>query len=263
LRKHVGDGGKKLGVREIFYYSCVANSDRDDEAADTADVFLVASRGSNDAGGPQVERGERAVEMDEVFDPGSLCAGNTATTVGDEEGCDHAPADRFAVKQDFVARNLLDGVPDRVAEIENHAQAVFALVLVDDRGFHADRRGDHFFKRFRVACEDIVSVLLHEAEERAVADDSGLDALHQACAKFAVGEGAEDVDVGKDGSGMMEAADEVFAFGKIDAGLSTDGGVDLGEEGCRDLYVANSTHEDSSDESADVADDAAAECDED
>ena len=59
----------------------------------------------------------------------------------------------------------------------------------------------------------------------------------------------------------MEAADEVLAFGEIDARLAADRGVNLGQEGCGDLYVTDAPHEDGSDKAADVANDATAEGD--
>ena len=62
----------------------------------------------------------------------------------------------------------------------------------------------------------------------------------------------------KTATGMMEAADEVFAFGKIDAGFAADGGIDLGEECGGHLNVVDSAHEDRGEESANVAHDAAA-----
>jgi len=200
--------------------------------------------------------------MDEVFDACGLSTGNAATAVGNIEGGDHTPADGFAVQQDFVFRDLFNGVADSMTEVEDHAQAVLAFVFVYYRGFHADGCGDHFFKRLRVTSEDVVSMIFHEAHEGSIPDDSGLDAFHEASAEFAIGKGAENADVSENCSGMMKAANEVFAFGKIDAGLAADRRVDLGEEGCGDLQVADAAHEDGGNEAADVTDDAAAECDE-
>ena len=69
----------------------------------------------------------------------------------------------------------------------------------------------------------------------------------------------EEVGVGEDGLRMVEAADEIFSGGEVDAGLAADGGVDLGEEGGGDLHVADAAHVDGGEEAGDVADDAAAE----
>ena len=100
------------------------------------------------------------------------------------------------------------------------------------------------------------------AKSLGVAEDARLDGLLQAGAEFGGREGGEQVDVGEDGARLVEAADEVFAGGEVDAGLAADGGVDLGEEGGRDLDEGHAAHVDGGEEAGDVADDAAAECDE-
>jgi hypothetical protein len=104
--------------------------------------------------------------------------------------------------------------------------------------------------------------LFHEAEEAGVANDASFDAFEEACAKFAVGESLEDVDVGEDRARVVKAADEIFSGGKVDAGFAADGGVDLGEEGGRDLDVVDTAHVDGGEEAGEVADDAASEGDE-
>ena len=55
---------------------------------------------------------------------------------------DAAPGDRFAVQELAVVGGGLDGVADGVAEVEDHAQAGFLLVLADDLGLDADAGGD-------------------------------------------------------------------------------------------------------------------------
>ena len=104
-------------------------------------------------------------------------------------------------------------------------------------------------------------VFFHEAHQRAVADDAGLDAFHQAGAQFAIGQRAEHIDVGKHREGMMKAADKVLALGKIDAGFAADGRIDLREESRGHLHIADSAHEDGSKKPADIAHDAAAKSD--
>ena len=97
------------------------------------------------------------------------------------------------------------------------------------------------------------------SDEAGVVDDAGFDGLVEAGAELRGGEGGEEVGVGVDGDGVVEGADEVFARGKVDAGLATDGGVDLGEEGAGDLDVGDSAHVDGGEEAGDVADDSATE----
>src|SRR5262249_14857222 len=152
----------------------VADSDRHDVAADATNVLLVATGRGDHLWRTQGKCWKRTIEVDQIFEPRSLSAGNAASAMGNVEGCDHAPSDCFAVQQGLVASGLLDGVANRMAEIENHAQAVFAFVLVDDGCFHPDGCSDDSFKSFGVACEDLVCVFLHEAHERTVANDAGL-----------------------------------------------------------------------------------------
>ena len=73
------------------------------------------------------------------------------------------------------------------------------------------------------------------------------------------GKGGEEVDVGEDGERVVEAADEVLAGGEVDAGLAAEGGVDLREDGGGDADVADAAHVDGGEEAGHVADDAAAE----
>ncbi len=60
----------------------------------------------------------------------------------------------------------------------------------------------------------------------------------------------------------MEAAEEVFAVGEVDACLSAYGGVDLGEQGGGHLDVVDAAHVDGGEKAACVAEDAAAESEE-
>ncbi len=75
----------------------------------------------------------------------------------------------------------------------------------------------------------------------------------------AAGRVREGVDVGEDGEGVVEAADEVLAGDEVDAGFAAEGGVDLGEDGGGDADVADAAHVDGGEEAGEVADDAATE----
>ena len=59
--------------------------------------------------------------------------------------------------------------------------------------------------------EDGGGVFFEVGEEAGVVDDAGFDGLLQAGAELGGREGAEEVGVGEDGRGVVEAADEVFA----------------------------------------------------
>jgi len=199
--------------------------------------------------------------VDEVFQALKLAGGDRAALTRDRESGDHAPADGFAMQQEFIAGGLLEGVAYRVAEIEDHAQAVFALVAVHHAGLDADGRGDHFLEGLGVAGQDRIGILFQEADQGAVADDAGLDALHEAGAELTLGQSAENRDVGEDPEGMVETPDQVFALRQVDTGFAADARIDLREEGCGHLDVGDAAHVNAGEESAYVADDAAAEGD--
>ena len=59
----------------------------------------------------------------------------------------------------------------------------------------------------------------------------------------------------------MEAADEVLAVPRIDAGLAANGEIDLRQQRRRDLHQAHAAFQDAGGESRQVADDAAAQRD--
>ncbi len=162
----------------------------------------------------------------------------------------------------LVAGGGLDGVADGVAEVEDHAEAGLFFVFADDVGFDADRGGYDAGEGFCVGTffvEQGIGILFHEAEEAGVVDDAGFDAFLEPGAELGGGKGAEEVGVGEDGLGVVEAADEVFAGEEVDAGFASDGGVDLCEQGAGELDVADTAHVDGGEEAGDVADDASTE----
>ena len=58
---------------------------------------------------------------------------------------------------------------------------------------------------------------------------------------------------------MVEAADKVFSGAKVDSSFTTEGRVDLGEEGGGELDVGDSAHVDGGEEAGDVSNDSATE----
>ena len=62
---------------------------------------------------------------------------------------------------------------------------------------------------------------------------------------------------------LMEGADEILAAAGVDAGLAADGGIDLRQQRRRHLHDAHAAPDDRRCEAGEVADDAAAERDDD
>jgi hypothetical protein len=90
-----------------------------------------------------------------------------------------------------------------------------------------------------------------------------LDHLGHAVAEFALRQRLQVRGVDKDKRRLVEGADEILALWRVDGRLAADGAVDHGEQRRGHLHVAHAAHERGSDEAAEVADDAAAEGDDD
>ncbi len=100
---------------------------------------------------------------------------------------------------------------------------------------------------------------LHQVEDGGIADHAILHCLEQTRAVFALRQGRQHVGIDQHRQRLMKRADKVFACLQIDAGLAADGRVNLCQQSCRNLHHRNATHESRREESADIADDSAAE----
>ena len=168
---------------------------------------------------------------------------------------DHADRDGLTVREVDIISELFCGVADGVAEIQDHAQTGVVLVDGDDVALDPDAFAD-----------DALDVLFvvgrgHHIEDFPVGDVAVLDDLGHAVGKGLIGQGGENRWVDEHETGLVECADEVFALGHIHAGLAADRGIDLREQGGRDLAQRDAAQEGRRREAGDVADDATAERD--
>ncbi len=128
----------EFGVGDVVDDLGGADGGGEDVGAFAAAVLLVAVGEGYEFGGGGFEGGQGAVAEDGFGDAVGLRGGDGATAEGDVEGGDAAPGDGFAVEELLVVGGGLDGVAEGVAEVEDHAEAEFFFVLVDDVGFDAD-----------------------------------------------------------------------------------------------------------------------------
>ncbi len=175
----------------------------------------------------------------------------------------HADGDCLAVDQAVrVAGGGLQRVAEGVAEVEQGALALVALVGATTCGLGAagDRDG---LIALRPAGGDRAPVRLQPGEELRVADEAVFRHLGVAGVEDARGQRVEHAGVGEHQRRLVEGADKVFAARRVDAGLAADGGVDLREQRGRHLHDAHAAPHDRRGEAGEVADDAAAEGDDD
>ncbi len=104
-------------------------------------------------------------------------------------------------------------------------------------------------------------MLLEPVKKSAVVDEPVLDHLGQARAQFARREGCQRTEVRNHGTGLMKRPDQVLAARVIHAGLAADGGIDLRQQRRRHLHEIDAALITGRRKSGDVADHAAAECD--
>ena len=101
----------------------------------------------------------------------------------------HAPGDGFTVQEVLVTGFGFQRVADGVSEIEDAAQAGFALVGGNHLGLHLHTFGDQPFQRGGIALQDALAVLLHEVEDVGAANDAALQGFVKAGAEFALARG--------------------------------------------------------------------------
>src|ERR1700722_11349052 len=100
----------------------------------------------------------RQADLAEVaLDPFGVRRRREPARGGKIEGERHAERDRLAMQQPVgKSRRRLEGVPERVAEIEQRTVAGLALVARDYVGLHATARGDRVLARRGAAGEEVV-----------------------------------------------------------------------------------------------------------
>ena len=174
----------------------------------------------------------------------------------------HAEADGFAVQPALVAADRLERVAERVAEVQQRAPALLALVLGDDRGLDLAAAANRMRQRCRVEAPQVVDVLLEPGEERRVDDDAVLDDLGEAGGELARRQRCERAGIREHRDRLMERADHVLAARMVDGRLAADRGVDLREQRRRHLHEIDAALVARGDVARQVADDAAAERDE-
>ncbi len=154
----------------------------------------------------------------------------------------------------------LERVAEGVAEIEQRALAALFLVGGDDARLGGAARRDRLQPR-RPAGEHRAPVAFEPSEEVAVADQAVFGHLGVAGAELARAQRVEDAGVGEHQRRLVEGADEVLAERRVDRRLAADAGIDLGEQGRRDLDEAHAAPQARRAEAGEIADDAAAERD--
>src|SRR5262249_38479619 len=93
------------------------------------------------------------------------------------KGGGNSPGDGFAVFELSISSGRLEGVAERVPEVEQPPAAARAQVITDDRRLDRDRSGDEIHQRFLVSSQDLRDVPLRPLGQRRVGDPGRLERL--------------------------------------------------------------------------------------
>mgnify|MGYP007120155583 CR=1 FL=1 len=116
----------------------------------------------------------------------------------------HAHGHTFAMQEFLHMVIAFDRVPDRMAEIEDLAQAALLFVLLDDCFFHAERAVDDLFQM------GVDILLLKQGEQLRIIDQSGLQCFSQAVDVMAAGQRGKHIEIDQHLARLPESADVVF-----------------------------------------------------
>src|SRR6266702_1883713 len=187
--------------------------------------LLVGPHGERERRGREARRyiGRQARPLEERHQaPGGLRPA-AAERHRHADGRAHADRHRLAVPQLLVARERLEGVADRVSEVEHGAAAVdLLLVLGHHARLVAHARGDHRDDHLALEADHALEPLLELGEQARVADRRRLDHLGHPGQELAPRQRPERLDVGQHQARLMEGADQVLAEHVVDTGLAAD-----------------------------------------
>jgi len=108
---------------------------------------------------------------------------------------------------------------------------------------------------------DQIGVLLESSELCLIPEGGSLDDFSHTVDNLSLGQSLEELEVNVDALGLPESTDQVLAQRSIDGSLATNGRVNHGQEGGRDLNEADTAHVCSSNEANHVANNTAAQGD--
>ncbi|QTK81333.1 Hypothetical protein AT6N2_L0403 [Agrobacterium tumefaciens] len=181
---------------------------------------------------------------------------------GELVGQHHADGDAFAVHQPraIVIGCRFQRVTEGMAEIQKGAHAIFLLVGHDNICLRLATRRNRL-NASGAAGADFVPVLFQPEEEIRLVDQTVLDDFGVAGAELARTERIEHRRIGQDQIRLVKNTEKVLAVAAVDAGLATDGGIDLRQKRGRYLHEADAAAHNACRKTSEIADHAAAQRD--
>src|ERR1700751_1967135 len=116
------------------------------------------------------ERRDRSISKDRALDSISISWRNCFAHPSQLESRKHSPRNSLAMQQLLVIGHSLNGVTDRMAEVQNHPQAGFSFVYANNVSLHANGSRDDIFESFTVAAKNGITVAFHKTKEACIAN---------------------------------------------------------------------------------------------
>ena len=126
-----------------------------------------------------------------------------------------------------------------VAQIEERTVCVLPLIAPDDLRLDLTRAADHVGEGCWIAREKLVQVCLQPAEKRRITDEAVLDDLGKAGPELPGGERREGSGIRQHDGRLMEGANQILAARVVDAGLASNRGIHLRQEGRWHLSIGD------------------------
>src|SRR5579863_4928311 len=174
-------------------------------------------------------------------------------------GGDNSPGDGFPVKQAAVAGFRLQCVAYGVAKVENAAQAAFLFIGGNNFGFQLHTLGNQTFDFHGIALQNLGALLFEAQEEIEIADNAAFQGLVKPCAEGSFGQRVQNFRVNQNNAGVMIGSQQILPSPEVDSGFAANGCIHLSEDGGWDLHQIDASHVERGEQTGDVADDAAAE----
>ena len=159
-------------------------------AATFLSIFIFSA---SVAAGSELHVGTQAEQLQHALDARDVGGADPAESLRHVGGEQHAGADGFAVQPGRVVGGALDGVAERVAEIEQRAIAALVLVARDDFGLDLAGALDGVRERGGVARQQLRGIRSSQSKKLAVDDEPVLDDFGEAGAQLAIGQRGERV----------------------------------------------------------------------
>ena len=130
-----------------------------------------------------------------------------------------------------------------MTQIQQGALPCLALISFDNARFSGTGRIDRMGDCRLVKRQHIFAVCFQPFKKVTITKQSIFDDFGETGTQFARRQAGQKCGIGKHGFGLIERADQIFTFGRINASLATDRAIDLCQKRCWYLHKINTAQQ--------------------